>query len=120
MPIPASRKQQSETLLPAGKTLDVLVAMPAGDATYALFDRMPASSHDELPAGGMIVKLQVGTGSTPPGPPTIYAVNDTYSVPEDGSPYAAAPGVLANDVGLAGATVSVVSRTVQRHARAER
>jgi parallel beta-helix repeat protein len=106
---PGLMKQQSETLLPAGKTLDVLLAMPAGNATYALFDRMPASSHDELPAGGMIAKLQVGTGSTPPVPPAVYAVNDTYSVPENATPYAAAPGVLANDVGLAGATVSVVT-----------
>lgn len=106
---PGLMKQQSETLLPAGKTLDVLLAMPAGNATYALFDRMPASSHDELPAGGMIAKLQVGTGSTPPVPPAVYAVNDTYSVPENAAPYAAAPGVLANDVGLAGATVSVVT-----------
>lgn len=105
---PGLTKQQGETLLPAGKALDAMVTMPAGNATYALFDRMPASSHDELPAGGMIVKLQVGTGSTPPGVPTIYAVNDIYSVPE-GAPYAATPGVLDNDVGLTGAAVSVVS-----------
>ena len=109
-PYPGLLKQQSEALLPAGKTLDALVAMPGPDATHALFDRMPASSPDALPAGGMLAYLQVGGGSTPPPPPSVYAENDSYNVPEDSSPFTSPTSVLDNDITLpAGATVTVVS-----------
>ena len=80
---PDVTKQQSAALLPAGKTLDALVAMPAADATYPLFDRMLDLTNDNQPDGGMLAYLQVGTGSAPPPPPTTYAVNDTYPVTED-------------------------------------
>ena len=105
---PGVVKQQASALLPAGKTLDVLVAMPAVNATYPLFDRMLDLSNDNQPYGGMLAYLQVGTGSAPPPPSGTYAVNDSYAVPEDAAPYAGA-SVLVNDVGLAGATVTVVS-----------
>ncbi len=104
-PYPGLLRQQSHALLPAGKTLDVLVAMPTSDATYSLFDRMPSSSSGA--SGGLLAELEVGAGSTPPPAPTVYAVDDHYVLAEDTSTLAAS--VLANDVGLASATVTVVS-----------
>ncbi len=56
-------------------------------------------TNDNQPDGGMLAYLQVGTGSAPPTPPAIYAVNDIYPVTED-TPLVGAPSVLANDVGL--------------------
>ncbi|MDD1632259.1 MAG: Ig-like domain-containing protein, partial [Methylococcaceae bacterium] len=105
---PGLVKQQSAALLPAGKTLDVLVAMPAVDATYPLFDRMLDLTNLNKPDGGMLAYLKVGTGSGPPPTTTTYAVNDSYPVTED-TELTPASGVLANDVGLLGATVTVVS-----------
>jgi hypothetical protein len=107
---PGILRQQSETLLPAGKTLDALVTLPAiPDATYVLFDRMSDSSHNELPSGGMVAKFQVGAGAAivlPPGPTDPHAVNDVYSVIED-TPLTttAATGVLSNDVLVGSAAV---------------
>jgi len=105
---PGLARKQSEILLAAGKTLDARVALPGGDATYALFDRMAYSSKDDTPVGGMVAKLQAGAGSTPPPAPTTYATNDAYTVPEDANPYSGS-SVLTNDVGLAGATLAVVA-----------
>ncbi len=108
---PGLVKQQASTLLPAGKTLDVLVAMPAANATYPLFDRMLDLSNYNQPDGGMLAYLQVGTGSTPT-PTTGKAVNDTYTVPEDcgltpscSSSWPAPTSVLTNDTGLSNAVL---------------
>ncbi|WP_028485946.1 Ig-like domain-containing protein [Thiomicrorhabdus chilensis] len=118
-PYPGLIKQQSHALLPAGKTLDVLVAMPNQDVTFSLFDRTSPSNSgisapggtednpDALPAGGILVQLQVGTG-TPPAPiATTYAVDDVYNVVED-TPLNAT-SVLGNDVMLSNATVAMIS-----------
>ncbi|MEK7424740.1 MAG: Ig-like domain-containing protein, partial [Actinomycetota bacterium] len=107
---PGLTKQHSAALLPAGKTLDAIVAMPAVDATYPIFDRMLDLSNDNQPDGGMLAYLQVGTGSAPPGPTTGKAVDDTYAVTEDVAlviPACGTPpeGVLCNDDGLSGAVV---------------
>jgi FtsP/CotA-like multicopper oxidase with cupredoxin domain len=105
-PYPGSTRQQSSTLLAAGKSLDVLVAMPAGDATYPLFDRFLDLTNDNQPDGGMLAYLIVGAGSGTPPPASIQAVDDTYDVMED-TPLVGATSVLVNDIGLAGATVTV-------------
>lgn len=116
---PGLIKLQSHALLPAGKTLDALVSMPNEDVTFSLFDRSSPSnsgtssssetdgSPDALPAGGILVQLQVGTGTPPPPAATIYAVNDVYNVIEDTSLNAAS--VLTNDVMLSNATVAMVN-----------
>ena len=67
-PYPGLIRQQSAALLPTGKTLDALVAMPAEDVTFALYDRMPTFSNNNLPNGGSLATLQVGAGSPPPRP----------------------------------------------------
>jgi len=107
-PYPGLIKQQSGALLPAGKTLDVLVDMPAADTTFALFDRMPTFTNDTVPDGGTLAYLEVGAGSPPPPVPTIYAVDDIYPVTED-TQLVGAASVLGNDVGLSTATVTEVS-----------
>ena len=107
-PYPGNPHVQSEALLTAGKTLDALIQTAAGtDVTYALSDRMPSYSNEAIPNGdGQLASVVIGTGSAAPPAPTIYAVNDLYPVPEDAVGYAGA-SVLTNDVGLAGASVSV-------------
>jgi len=107
-PYPGLARQQSDALLPAGKTLDAIVTMPAENATYPLFDRFLNLTNDNWPSGGMLAYLKVGTGSSPPPDPTIYAVDDTRDVTED-TALVGAESVLVNDVNLGGATVSLVS-----------
>jgi FtsP/CotA-like multicopper oxidase with cupredoxin domain len=100
---PGNPKQQSELLLTAGKTLDVLVK-PAKTgsafkpATYALFDRQLSLSNDNQPNGGMQGFLQVAGGTTPAAVnPT--AVNDNFTIPPNSSVFAA--NVLLNDIAIA-------------------
>ncbi|MEQ1501496.1 MAG: Ig-like domain-containing protein [Myxococcota bacterium] len=104
-PYPGATRFQSSALVPAGKTVDALVTLPDADVTVALYDRMPPSSSANQPNGG-VAYLEVGAGSQPPGPPTVYAVDDVFGVSEEQSLLGTT--VLANDVGLAGATVSLV------------
>jgi len=97
-PYPGLLKRQASSLLPAGKTLDVLVAMPAVDATYPLFDRMLDLSSDNQADGGMLAYLKVGTGSPPPTQPP-EPVLTSYDAIEDTALIGAAPG------GVSGATL---------------
>ncbi len=103
---PGLLKVQNAVDLPAGKTVDVLVTVPTEDATYALYDRAADGNYGH--GGGVDVALEVGLGTPAEPDPTVYTVDDAYAVTED-TPYAAA-SVLVNDVGLAGASVSVVYR----------
>ena len=101
---PTLKRQQSDVLLAAGKTMDVIVSTPIADATYPVFDRMlRLTSGGNQPDSGMLAYLQVGAGSPPPsagaGP---AAVNDSYSV---GKGAALNDNVLTNDVGLGAATL---------------
>ena len=98
-------RNQSAVLLAAGKTLDAVIAMPNANHTYSLFDRMPTFSNENLPNGGSLANLQVGTGTPPPvTPPPSPAANDVYIVIED-TPLnvGAGAGVLFNDTGLSNA-----------------
>jgi len=101
--------EQAQALLPAGKTLDALMTAPGADVTFGLYDRTPDFTNSALPEGGMVANIIVNAGTPPPPAATTYAVNDSYSVTED-TVYPGA-SVLVNDVGLAGATVSVVTST---------
>jgi hypothetical protein len=115
-PYPGAVKQQSEALMGAGKTRDVIVATPAMcgtpaatcDATYPVFDRMAEANIDDRPLGGMLAYLVAGAGGTPISTtPSTFAVNDTWGVTED-TPLN--ENVLANDVGLGAAdSVTVIS-----------
>jgi len=102
-PYPGLVKLQNTALLPAGKTLDVLVATPADDVTFALFDRMPDFSNANLPDGGMVANLEVGSGSMPPL--VLAAVDDNFPFSKD-MPLVH-PNVLSNDIGLVGAAVAL-------------
>ena len=105
---PGLQRNQSAALLAAGKTLDAIVAMPNTDITYTLFDRMPTFSNENLPNGGSLATLQVGSG-TPVVPPPASPANDDgpYAVDEDTAlAVAAGQGLLANDdPGLSGPVV---------------
>ena len=80
-PIP---QVQSAALLAAGKTLDALITLPAGDVTLQIFDRMPTFSNENVPNGGSIGGLVVGAGSTDTPPPLSLAADDgPYNVTED-------------------------------------
>jgi len=105
-PYPGLARQQSKALLPAGKTLDAMIAVPASNVTLALFDRMPSFNNADLQESGFVAGLQVGTGTPPPPDATIYAVDDVYAVTEDTLNYPGAT-VLSNDVGLVPADTTV-------------
>jgi FtsP/CotA-like multicopper oxidase with cupredoxin domain len=96
-------RTHTSTLLPAGKTLDATVALPAGDRTFPVYDRFLDLTNANQPDGGLLAYLQVGAGSTHGGGPTL--TDETYTVAEGGTLTEAAPGVLANDVDATGATL---------------
>ena len=73
--------RQAEALLPAGKTLDAIVTLPATDVTVALNDRSPAFDDLNRPAGGASGSIVSGNGTT-----TVVTPNENtaeFSVPED-------------------------------------
>ena len=101
---PGQPRQHSAVLLAAGKTLDAIIDMPNEDQTYSLFDRMPTFSNENLPNGGSLANLQVGTGTPPVSDPISLAENDAYEVVEDMPLIVGGAGVLGNDNGLTTAT----------------
>jgi hypothetical protein len=101
-PYPYQTRQYT-ALLPAAKTMDVLLTPDAGGAVYAITDRRLSLSNNGVPDGGMMVYLQylaagtVGGGSGSGNLPPI-AVADSYeSVTGVTLNVGAALGVLAND-----------------------
>ncbi len=102
------KTRQYTALLPAAKTMDVLVTPDAGGAVYPILDRRLSLSNNGLEDGGMLVYLQYGAAGVPGGvggssnvPPV--AVNDTYAgVTGVAFSVAAAEGVLANDLNTDG------------------
>ncbi|QCB45693.1 Ig-like domain-containing protein [Hydrogenophaga sp. PAMC20947] len=97
--------RQYTALLPAAKTMDVLLTPDAGGAVYAVLDRRLSLSNNGLEDGGMLAFLQYAASGTSGGglsgsvsnqPPV--AVGDAYtSVQGVTLNVAAAQGVLAND-----------------------
>jgi FtsP/CotA-like multicopper oxidase with cupredoxin domain len=107
---PGNPLQQAEALLPAGKTIDALVTLPATtNLTVALLDRSPTFSDENQPNGGAWATVQLGTGTEAPLPATVYAVNDEYPNVVEDTPYSGST-VLINDVNLAGASVALVGQ----------
>jgi hypothetical protein len=99
---PGNPKVQSEVLLTAGKTYDVLVKPPRtaasfSPATFPLFDRQLSLSNANQPNGGMQGFLQVAGGASPAAV-TPRAVNDSYAVPPRSTVFGA--NVLTNDVAI--------------------
>lgn len=102
------KTRQYTALLPAAKTLDVLLTPDAGGAVYPILDRRLNLSNNGLEDGGMLVYLQYaasgilgGVGGSGNVLPT--AVDDAYAgVTGVAMNVAAAEGVLANDLNTDG------------------
>ena len=111
--LPGNPKVQSEVLLPAGKTYDVIVNPPSAvspktsasayvSQSYGIFDRALGLSANGVPDSGMQTFLQVAGAGLPQGV-AAHAVPDTYTVPTNGTSFAG--NVLANDVAVYSATL---------------
>jgi hypothetical protein len=106
-PYPYAKNVYS-AFLPAGKTVDAIVApAPGQEGTYAVYDRKLGLSSGILPGSGMLAYLSIGAPAA--GVPS--AVNDTYAATEDTLLNVAASGVLGNDNPATGLTASLVSST---------
>ncbi len=105
--LPGAPRVQSNVLLPAGKTYDVLMNAPATGAPVPVFDRQLSLSTNNQRDGGMQAYINATDGGAP-GAVTPDANDDTYSVVA-GNPLTVselAKGLLANDVGVYGVTLS--------------
>ena len=98
---PGNPKGQSEVLLTAGKTLDVLMSPPASasgssyaSGTYPVFDRSLSLSTDNHPNGGMQGFILVNHAAAPTTQVTVGGVTTTVPVP-------GAPGNLPTAVAAA-------------------
>ncbi len=103
---PGNAKIQSEVLLPAGKTFDVLIhpAATAGvyaTATYKVFDRGLFLSTNNQANGGLQAFLPVA-GATNAGV-AAQAVADPYTVPVNVKTFS--DNVLTNDIGIHSAAI---------------
>ena len=90
----AHGRDQYETLLPAGKTMDA-IWVPAANGVYSIYDRRNRQ--------GMLAKLEVsGTATVPTAVGNAYStlLNTTLNVP--------VPGVLANDLNLLPGPTTIV------------
>lgn len=97
------KTKQYTALLPAAKTMDVLLTPDAGGAVYPILDRRLSLSNNGVSDGGMLVYLSyqssgaIGGGSGSGNAPPV-AFNDTYdSIIGVTLNVGAAAGVLAND-----------------------
>ena len=88
-------RDQYETLLPAGKTMDA-IWVPAANGIYSIYDRRNRQ--------GMLAKLEIGGTTAAP-----VAVSDAYSTPVNTPLNVAVPGVLANDQNALTATAVLVT-----------
>ncbi|MBK4735830.1 Ig-like domain-containing protein [Noviherbaspirillum pedocola] len=100
---PGNPKVQSEVLLTAGKTHDVLVKPKLASGGFApgmlaVFDRQLSLSNDNIADGGMQGYIQIAGGALPAAA-LPKAVDDSYAVPPGSSTFGA--NVLANDVAIA-------------------
>jgi FtsP/CotA-like multicopper oxidase with cupredoxin domain len=100
-PYPFSPKQYT-ALLPAAKTMDVLLTADAGGATYAIMDRRLNLSNNGLSDGGMLAYLQFGAAGVfgvPVGDPNVapIAYADSYDSIKGVTLNVGGRGVLDND-----------------------
>ena len=105
-PVPGAARVQSDVLLPAGKTYDVMIKAPADTAPLPVFDRQLSLSTNNQRDGGMQAYINAASGSAPvaatgvANPDTYYKISgNTLTVGDVGK------GVLANDIGVTGAHV---------------
>ena len=100
-PYPFSAKQYT-ALLPAAKTMDVLLTPDAGGATYAIMDRRLNLSNNGLSDGGMLAYLQLGAAGVlgiPSGDSNVapVAVDDSFDSIKGVTLSVGGRGVLIND-----------------------
>ena len=114
---PGKPKVQSEVLLTAGKTFDVVVKPPVSGtnyvaSTYAIFDRQLSLSANNQPNGGMQGILQVAGGPLATAM-QCAAGNDNYTVAVNSASFSS--NVLSNDRGIVSTTLGTapVNGTVQ-------
>ncbi len=108
-PLPGNHRVQSEVLLVAGKTYDVLINAPASGApALPVFDRQLSLSTNNQRDGGMQGYISVNGGGLPAVGITAAAHDDHYYLIPGNTLTVSDPskGVLANDVGVYGAKVS--------------
>lgn len=85
---PGNPKLQTEALLTAGKTLDVLIDPPSATGkytanTFAMFDRQGSLTNANLPFGGMLGYLMISGSTSPakvPAATNALAIDDAFSV----------------------------------------
>lgn len=99
------RASQYTALLPAAKTVDVLLTPDAGGASYPVMDRRLGLSNSGTANGGMLAFLQYGatgapgSGAAASSETAPTAVDDSYSTLQGVTLSVGAPaGVLANDM----------------------
>jgi len=106
---PGVPKVQSDVFMAAGKTYDVMIAVPAAGGTgIPIYDReLSLSGNKTSRDNGMLAYISAN-GASVPSVPTFgaaMAVNDTYNALAAGQPFSLTDplkGVIANDVNVYG------------------
>jgi Bacterial cadherin-like domain len=111
-PLPGQQRVQSEVFLAAGKTYDVLIDNATSTASsLPIYDReLSLAANSSARDGGMLAYIGLNGGGVPAGiSAAASANNDSYAVTPGRTLTITDPakGVLANDVNVSGATVSV-------------
>jgi hypothetical protein len=108
--LPGNPRVQSEVLLTAGKTHDIIVKPTSASGTYAIgtfgiFDRALMLSSGNKPNSGLQAYLLVNGGALPAGAAglTAAAVDDTFVVPLNSTTFTG--NILNNDIGITSATL---------------
>ncbi len=104
---PGNFKIQSEVFMAAGKTMDVLINVPAGASALPVFDRDLSLSTNNQRDGGMIAYVSANGGALPSIGVTAQANPDSYFLVAGNTLAVADPskGVIANDIGVSGVTL---------------
>ena len=118
-PLPGVTRVQSEVFMPAGKTYDVTINVPAaGSTALPIFDReLSLSANSNSRDGGMLAYISANGAGLPTtgafASTTAVANADTYNALVSGQTLTISDpskGVIANDIGVYG--VQVVPGTV--------
>ena len=104
--LPGTPRVQTDVLLPAGKTYDVMINGPATGAPIPVFDRQLSLSTNNQRDGGMLAYINATSG-TNPGVTAAHAFPDSYFVVAGNTLAVSdrAKGLLGNDVGIYGVKV---------------